>query len=193
MRACKRYSGIAVIRKIIYFLLLLPPGSIAGTNSISVNNADGVIIENMYTVNAKISYQLGKESRTALEHGIPLEFDIDFRIRKRRLWFWDQTLVNKTVTYRLEHQPLSGDYLVTRLDNGELEQFQNLEDVLKYVGEIRNFPLTDASSLEMNGSLYAQIKSHLNIEALPAPLRPLAYISTDWRLSSPWQTWEVKE
>lgn len=193
MRACKRYSGIAVIRKIIYFLLLLPPGSIAGTNSISVNNADGVIIENMYTVNAKISYQLGKESRTALEHGIPLEFDIDIRIRKRRLWFWDQTLVNKTVTYRLEHQPLSGDYLVTRLDNGELEQFQNLEDVLKYVGEIRNFPLTDASSLEMNGSLYAQIKSHLNIEALPAPLRPLAYISTDWRLSSPWQTWEVKE
>ncbi len=193
MRACKRYSGIAVIRKIIYFLLLLPPGSIAGTNSISVNNADGVIIENMYTVNAKISYQLGKESRTALEHGIPLEFDIDFRIRKRRLWFWDQTLVNKTVTYRLEHQPLSGDYLVTRLDNGELEQFQNLEDVLKYVGEIRNFPLTDASSLEMNGSLYAQIKSHLNIEALPAPLRPLAYISTDWRLSSPWQTWEIKE
>ena len=193
MRACKKYSGIAVIRKIIYFFLLLPQGSIAGTNSISVNNADGVIIENMYTVNAKISYQLGKESRTALEHGIPLEFDIDFRIRKRRLWFWDQTLVNKTVTYRLEHQPLSGDYLVTRLDNGELEQFQNLEDVLKYVGEIRNFPLTDASSLEMNGSLYAQIKSHLNIEALPAPLRPLAYISTDWRLSSPWQTWEVKE
>lgn len=193
MRACKKYSGIAVIRKIIYFLLLLPPGSIAGTNSISVNNADGVIIENMYTVNATISYQLGKESRTALEHGIPLEFDIDIRIRKRRLWFWDQTLVNKTVTYRLEHQPLSGDYLVTRLDNGELEQFQNLEDVLKYVGEIRNFPLTDASSLEMNGSLYAQIKSHLNIEALPAPLRPLAYISTDWRLSSPWQTWEVKE
>lgn len=193
MRACKKYSGIAVIRKIIYFFLLLPQGSIADTNSISVNNAEGVIIENMYTVNATISYQLGKESRTALEHGIPLEFDIDIRIRKRRLWFWDQTLVNKTVTYRLEHQPLSGDYLVTRLDNGELEQFQNLEDVLKYVGEIRNFPLTDASSLEINGSLYAQIKSHLNIEALPAPLRPLAYISTDWRLSSPWQTWEVKE
>jgi hypothetical protein len=193
MRACKKYSGIAVIRKIIYFFLLLPQGSIADTNSISVNNAEGVIIENMYTVNATISYQLGKESRTALEHGIPLEFDIDIRIRKRRLWFWDQTLVIKTVTYRLEHQPLSGDYLVTRLDNGELEQFQNLEDVLKYVGEIRNFPLTDASSLEINGSLYAQIKSHLNIEALPAPLRPLAYISTDWRLSSPWQTWEVKE
>jgi hypothetical protein len=82
---------------------------------------------------------------------------------------------------------------VTRLDDGELEQFQNLEDVLKYIGKIKNFPLTDTSLLERDGSLYAQIKSHLNIEALPAPLRPLAYISTEWRLSSPWQTWVIKE
>jgi hypothetical protein len=198
MHACKKYSGITVIRRIIYLyvsglILLLSQSSIAGINSISINNADGVIIENMYTVNAKISYQLGKESRNALEHGIPLEFDIDFRIKKRRLWLWDKTLVNKTITYRLEHQPLSGNYLVTRLDDGELEQFQNLEDVLKYIGKIKNFPLTDTSLLERDGSLYAQIKSHLNIEALPAPLRPLAYISTEWRLSSPWQTWVIKE
>jgi hypothetical protein len=199
MLACKKYSGTSAGRGIIHLyvwglmLLLLSNNSIGATNSISVENVDGVIIENMYTVNANISYLLGKESRNALEHGIPLEFDIDIRIRKHRPWLWDQTLVYKTITFRLEHQPLSGDYLVTRLNDGDLEQFQNLEDVLKYIGEIKNFPLTDTSMLKTGGNLYAQIKSHLNIEALPAPLRPLAYISTEWRLSSPWQSWVIKQ
>lgn len=198
MLACKKHSDITAARIIVHIfvlgiVLVLPQYSIADTNSISVINADGVIIENMYTVNANIAYQLGKESRKALEHGIPLEFDIDFRIMKHRPWLWDQTLINRTITYRLEHQPLSGDYLVTRLDDGELEQFQKLGDVLRYIGEIKNFPLAEAAILDSGENLYAQVKSHLNIESLPAPLRPLAYLSTEWQLSSPWQTWIVNK
>jgi hypothetical protein len=198
MPVYKKYSDIPASPGIIHIYILclvslLPYVVIAGTSSINVRNADGVITENMYTVNANISYQLGDENRNALEHGIPLEFDVEFRIRKRRPWLWDQTLISKTVTYRLEHQPLSGDYLATRLNDGELEQFQKLEDVLGYIGKINSFPLAEAAVLETGGSLYAQVKSRLNIETLPAPLRPLAYISAEWRLSSPWQTWIIKE
>ncbi len=198
MHVCKKYKDKSTGRGIIHIYVLIliflfSRSSIAGTNSIKIESADGVIIENMYSVNAKISYQLGKENRNALEHGIPLEFDIEFRIQKRRPWIWDQTLISRTITYRLEHQPLSGDYLVTRLNDGDLEQFQNLEDVLEYIGKIKNFPLIDTAILETGGIFYAQVKTHLNIEALPAPLRPLAYISSEWRLSSPWQIWMIKE
>lgn len=198
MLACKKHKNIPGDCKslhIFVFILifLLPHISIGGTNNINVISADGVINEDMYNVNAYISYQLGNESRNALEHGIPLEFDIVIRLKKPRLWLWDKTLVSRTITYRLEHQPLSGDYLVTRLNDGELEQFQKLDDVLRYIGEIKNFPLADAAMLKSGSNLYAQVKSHLNIEALPAPLRQLAYLSSEWRLSSPWQSWLVTE
>ena len=198
MHVCKKHNDITTGRGIIHtyvlvLIFLFTHSSIAGTNSIKIESADGVIIEDMYSVNANISYQLGKENRNALEHGIPLEFDIEFRIKKRRPWMWDQTLISRTITYRLEHQPLSGDYLVTRLDNGDLKQFQKLEDVLVYIGKIKNFPLIDTATLGTGGIFYAQVKTHLNIEALPAPLRPLAYISSEWRLSSPWQIWMIKE
>jgi hypothetical protein len=198
MHVCKKHNDMTTGRGFIHtyvlvLIFLFTHSSIAGTNSIKIESADGVIIEDMYSVNANISYQLGKENRNALEHGIPLEFDIEFRIKKRRPWMWDQTLISRTITYRLEHQPLSGDYLVTRLDNGDLEQFQNLEDVLVYIGKIKNFPLIDTATLGTGGIFYAQVKTHLNIEALPAPLRPLAYISSEWRLSSPWYTWMIKE
>jgi len=198
MLACKKHKnfpdGSKNIHIFVFILIfLLPHSSIGGTNNINIIRADGVVNENMYSVNAYISYQLGNESRNALEHGIPLEFDIIFRLKKPRLWLWDQTLVSRTITYRLEHQPLSGDYLVTRLNDGELEQFQKLDDVLRYIGEIKNFPLAETALLKSGEGLYAQVKSQLNIEALPAPLRPLAYISSEWRLSSPWQTWLVTE
>lgn len=198
MHVCKKHKDITTGRKIIHIYVLIliflfSRSSIAGTNNIKIESADGVIIENMYSVNANISYQLGEENRNALEHGIPLEFDIEFRIKKRRPWLWDQTLISRTITYRLEHQPLSGYFLVTRLNDGDLKQFQNLEDVLEYIGKIKNFPMIETATLETGGIFYAQVKSHLNIEALPAPLRPLAYISTEWRLSSPWQTWMIKE
>ena len=198
MHVCKKHKDITTGRKFIHIyvlllIFLLSPNSIAGTYSINIDSAGGEIIENMYNVNANITYQLGTENRDALEHGIPLEFDIDFRIKKYRPWIWDQTLITRTITYRLEHQPLSGDFLVTRLNDGDLEQFQNLEDVLEYIGKIKNFPLIDSAILETSGTFYAQVKIHLKIEALPAPLRPLAYISSEWRLSSPWQTWVIKE
>ena len=197
MRACKKHkhviSGREIIHRYVLFLIILfSHSSIADTNSIKIDSADGVIIEDMYSVNANISYQLGNESRKAIEHGVPLEFDIEFRIKKRRLWILDKTLISRTITFRLEHQPLSGDYLVTRLNSGELEQFQNLEDVLEYIGDIKNYPLLDIAVLGTGGIFYAQVKTHLNIEALPAPLRPLAYISAEWRLSSPWYTWIIE-
>jgi len=198
MHVCKKHKDITTGRKIIHIHVLLliflfSRSSIAATHGINIESADGVIIENMYSVNANISYQLGNENRNALEHGIPLEFDIEFRIKKHRPWFWDKILISKTITFRLEHQPLSRNFLVTRLNDGDLEQFQKLEDVLEYIGKIRNFPMIDSAILEPDGIFFAQVKIHLKIEALPAPLRPLAYISSEWRLSSPWQTWMIKE
>jgi hypothetical protein len=198
MHACKKHKDIIAGRMFIHIyvlplIILFAHSSIAGTYGIKIDSADGEIIENMYNVNANITYQLGIENRNALEHGVPLEFDIEFRIKKYRPWIWDQTLISRTITYRLEHQPLSGDFLVTRLNDGKLKQFQNLEDVLEYIGKIKNFPMIDSAILETGETFYAQVKIHLKIEALPAPLRPLAYLSSEWRLSSPWQTWVIQE
>jgi hypothetical protein len=35
------------------------------------------------------------------------------------------------------------------------------------------------------------IHAELDIEALPSPLRPLAYITPAWRLNSDWYSWSL--
>ena len=35
------------------------------------------------------------------------------------------------------------------------------------------------------------VRSSLDINALPAPLRPMALFSANWRLSSDWTQWQI--
>ena len=194
MHACKRTD------------LCIPPGSIltlvfilfftseicnAQVSGIEISHINGVVDNTMLMVDADITYHLSKKTRDALEHGIPLEFDIEFRIKKEREWIWDEVIMMKMISFRIEYQPLSGYYLVTQVNNGNRHQFRSLPEVLDFIGDINRFPLIGIDMIVPDNHYKAQIKAGLNTQALPAPLRPLAYISSDWKLSSRWQTWAI--
>ena len=38
-----------------------------------------------------------------------------------------------------------------------------------------------------------KMRTFLDIESLPAPMRPLAYISSDWQLDSDWVSWPLTQ
>lgn len=135
---------------------------------------------------------MSDETRTALEQGVELEFDIMFRVRKTLRWFRDPVITEKTLTFRVEHQPLSGQYLVTELDNGGLHQFRTLASALEFIGSIDDFPLVHTNMLSRQERYIAQVRAELNIQSLPPPLRPLAYLSSRWQLSSKWQNLDIQ-
>lgn len=192
MHACKKAEpGIAVygILFCVFCAILAPVNCAAQVSGITIDHINGSVNQTMVTINAAILYHLSKETRDALDHGVPLEFDIALRLKKHRKWIWDEVMIMKTLTYRIEQQPLSGYYLVTELDNRDLHQFHTLEEALEFIGTIHEYPLIGADMIAPGHRYVAQIKAELNIEALPAPLRPFAYISSQWHLTSPWQSW----
>jgi hypothetical protein len=162
---------------------------IAQMSGIRIEHFYTNIDHSMLTVDADISYHLSKETRDALEHGVPLEFDIEFRIKKERDWIWDEIIAEKMITFRVEHQPLSGHYLVIHTNSSRRYQFNNLQETLEFIGVIKNLPLIGIDMISPEKNYFAETRVALNIQALPAPLRPLAYISTQWQLSSAWHTW----
>jgi hypothetical protein len=196
MHACKRpdwkISSGSILGGvfILFFLSEIYAAQISG---IEINHINGVIDNTMLRIDADIAYHLSKETRDALEHGVPLEFDIEFRIKKEREWFWDEIIVTKMITFRVVYQPLSGHYLVTQTNTGRRHQFRNLPDVLDFIGDINRFPLIGIDMIVPDKNYIAEIRAGLNIQALPAPLRPLAYISSQWQLSSSWQSWAIEK
>lgn len=193
MHACKRSEihYMTVIKSSWLALLLFPAICSAQSSGIRIEHITGNIRQNMVTISTGINYVLSNETRKALEQGVELEFDVTFRVKRELRWFPDPVVTEKILAFRVEHQPLSGQYLVTELNNGKRHQFRTLASALEFIGSINEFPLVHTNMLSRQERYFAQIRAELNIQSLPPPLRPLAYLSSQWKLSSPWQNLEI--
>jgi hypothetical protein len=181
---------------LLYLVLLLvwPDNSVANVdNSIEIKHAGGEFVEENYLVSAIFKYHLGKEIQEALDHGIALQIDILLYAKQQRKWIWDTTIKSSTMSFRLEHHPLSGHYQVTNLDNYYRKHFQNLQSALDHIGLIKKYTLLERSKLNPDKIYIARIRARLNIQNLPAPLRLLAYVSSQWSLNCPWHEWIIQQ
>ncbi len=180
-------------------LFLLPLSSYAELNQAKPNN--GFIIENAelnlvgseYRLNTDIQFHFSKEALKALEHGIALQIDIEVQAKQTRKWLWDRKIRKKILSQRLEHHPLSDQYLITELNTGIKHHFQSFYGALEFLGSINNHPFLEIASLEQGKTYAALVRASLNTESLPTPLRLSAYVSPDWQLSSPWYKWTIQQ
>ncbi|MCK5432649.1 MAG: DUF4390 domain-containing protein [Gammaproteobacteria bacterium] len=183
-----------IVLSILVSLFLLPGLLYAELN-------DGFIVENAelnpgeteYSLNADIQFHFSKEALKALEHGIALQIDIEIQAKMARKWLWDKTIRRAALSQKLEHQPLSDQYLVTDLNTGIKRHFQSLQHALEFMGTINNHPFFELTALKQGKTYTAQVRARLNTESLPTPLRLSAYIVADWQLSSPWFKWTIQE
>ena len=197
MHVCKKYKETTgrslVLRMLVAFFLMQPLQGMTETQGINIRYVNGTMIDNNYLVNADIAFHFSDEVEKALTHGVPLQFDIGIKVKKHRRWLWDITIGDALLKYKLLYHPLSGYYIVTNLRNGERQQFRNLDNATGYLGILKNYPLITRNVFGFDaGKYYGLINVKLDIQSLPTPLRPLAYLSTQWRLSSPTYVWDIK-
>jgi len=189
----ERTRGRSVLFCLLAALLLWQPlPCIAATQGISIRDVNGRVIEDTYVINADIDYSFSAETEKALIHGVPLQFVTRITVKKLRHWLWDKTMGTVVYKFRLQYHPLSDYYVVTSMNDGERQQFKKLPDVTNFLGKVKNYPLVPRHVIAADtGEYYGQISVRLDIQSLPAPLRPLAYISTQWRLASPVYSWSI--
>jgi hypothetical protein len=173
-------------------LLILCSSACVQAGSVTIDFASSTLVDQSYSADAFIDYKFDDEVLTALAHGIPLQIDIFLRIKRSRNWLWDPVVRDETISYKLQRLALSDHYLLTNLNGENKEQFQYLDEALRTLGTISKHFLFDHSTIQSESSYIGFIKSELNIEALPPPLRPMAYFSPQWQVESKWYEWLVK-
>lgn len=146
---------------------------------------------NVYRLDAQIEYRLSDPALEALQNGVPLTIELEMEVLKRRPWLWDEKVYALTQRYRLEYHTLSRQYLVSNLNSGERRGFPTRSGALQFMGQLTNFPLLDRGLLTPDEHYDGGLRARLDIEALPAPLRLIAYFSDDWRLVSEWYIWPL--
>ncbi len=169
--------------------LLLPPSLHAGEFSIS--DVHTHLKDNVYLLDAHVEYRLSDEALGALANGVPLTLSIYIEIQRKRNWWLDATVANLEQRFRLQFHPLSHQYVLQNLNSGAFYAFQSLMAALEAMGTLSDFPLLDAQLIAKDERYEVMLQAELDIESLPSPLRPLAYITPAWRLNSEWYTWSL--
>jgi hypothetical protein len=173
--------------KIIYFILVCCSLSTPPAHAqLTIHSANVQLEENVYTLNSAIEYQFSQEVVEALHSGVALTFALTITIERERWYLWDETVANLKQRYQIKHFALGNRYQLTYLNTGIKESYPTLKLLLQSLGKIEHFPLLDKHLVKPDGKYWVNLQVNLDIEALPAPLRPLAYFSSEWRLTSGW-------
>lgn len=175
------------------FLVALVGMQAAGASrpGFSIEHASTSLRDGVYYVDADVDLNLSSESKEALENGVPLTIRYDMQVLRTRPWLWDPMVAALEARYTLELHALSKQYVVRNLNLGTTQSYASLASARAALGRLKDFPLVDANLLDQQADYHWRIRARLDIEALPAPLRPLAYLSALWRHDSDWYEWPL--
>ena len=132
--------------------------------------------------------QLSPALTDAVNHGIPLVFQMQAQIRRPR-WYWvDEALFTAHADRRLTYNALVRNYRVTEGQEGR--NFQNLQDALDYVARPVNWSVP-AGRLRSGEAVEVLARFRLDPAFLPKPFQVVSFGDRDWRLDSDWRTFRL--
>ena len=178
--------GSAVLLLGLYLL------SLVALADFTVREATARLDQGVIRVDALIDLPLSDTALEALDNGVPLTVVIETRVESEDAWFWERALEKRKLHYELRYHPLAGLYSVTDLGRGILERFATREAALVKLGEIHDIEVVASARLEADVDYEMALRAYLDIESLPLPLRPLAYIYPSWHLSTGWSRWQLR-
>ena len=178
-------------RKFLLALLLLPTLIWAESPGIRTIAVETHTDEAVYLLDADIRFQFGNEIIEAIESGVPITFVLEIEVEQQRWWAWNKLVAALSQRFVLQYHALSRQYLIINLNTGVQVSHYTRTGAELALGTIGRLPLIDRTLIEPGTSYRARLRTRLDIEALPSPLRPWAYFSTGWRLTSEWFEWSL--
>lgn len=174
-----------------YRLLLLSLLFVCGkswADEFVIHNAELVLSEKVYQLNARMEFEFSKDVMQAIENGVPLVIATEIEFLEPRSYIWDKELATLEQRYQLQFHALSEQYIVRNLNSGAQYTFFTLTAALQKIGHIDHLPILDEKLLakKQEDNYYARIRAHLSFDNLPVPLKLNALISRSWWLGSEW-------
>lgn len=158
---------------------------------LQIKDVEVRLVDDNYVLLAGIDYQLGFKVHEALQSGVPLFWNISIKVWQHHRFFWDQTIIDKTVRYRIQYHALLNMYRIRNEQDGKMENFSTLVSALDAMSLSYGLNLIDQSELQKEERYFVGLKVFLDRDALPLPLRPMAYINPQWYSTSDWKIWPL--
>ena len=184
-----RRSGHLFIATLLLMLTTLCSAS--ESSGITISSASLEQQGKAFLLNAKINYRLSPETIDALSNGITIVLNVKFSTIEQRRWLWDKHSYTLILPYQIKYHTFAETYQVTDLTTLHQQNFSSLSAAIDALGSLDEIPLHQLSAKNVERHT-GTISAHLNIEALPLPMRPMAYLTPAWHLNSDTFEWPLK-
>ena len=150
------------------------------------------LVDDTYLMNAKVEYRFSENVLEALQNGVPITLEMHVQIRREGAWVWTKDLLDFRSRFQIRYHALASVYQVLDLRSGNQQNFATQRSALDALGNILDLPLVSSADMEPGETYILAVRTKLDIESLPLPLRPAAYVTPSWRLNSEWSTWHLE-
>lgn len=158
----------------------------------TVRSVETSLVDGVYTLSAQIKYNFSDAAIEALENGVPLIVLIKIEVERERSWWLNKEIAELEQGYLLLYHALTEKYIINNLNSGAQDNYDSLHAAVSALGKLESLPILDANLTNKNARYLVRLHTYLDLEALPAPMRPMAYISAQWRLESEWYEWPLQ-
>ena len=150
------------------------------------------LVDGTWYLDAYVNYEFSDTALDALENGVPLILDVKVEILRERPWLWKERVLKRRLRYLIRYHALASLYQIENLGSGTRLNFATRDAAIRTLGEVLELPLIEDAALKRGAAHEIRMRAKLDIESLPLPLRPLAYLSPAWHLSSGWKSWRMQ-
>ena len=173
---------------VLWMSLLFSSSMMAADNSLIIKTAEINSQFEAYFLNADFDLSFSDELDEAIRKGIPINFIIEFELKKPRRYWLDEEVAKKTKEIVLSYHALSRQFILTESEN-RLIAFDNLTQAKNELKKIKNWRVFDKSQLDNteNYSAYLQVK--LDQTKLPKQLQVDITTNQEWQLASKQFQW----
>jgi hypothetical protein len=182
----KHFSSQSLVA-LLMLILLCSDQLMAGTQDFAGQDLALVQDDVSLLLKGDISFNFSKAALEALDNGLPLAVETEINIKPANKWYWQKSLVSYNYKLEIQYHDLSQKYLVKGFSDDYPRAFHTQSSALAALGHVEDLPLIELSLLQAEDSYVVNIRSALDSESLPIPLRPLTYLSDDWRMKSEWK------
>ena len=179
----------AFLTRILLMLACLAAGALRAEEP-EVLAANLRAVEDGLVLDADFAFELTPRLAEVVAGGVPLYFNVEFELGRRRWYWFDEKAASRKLQLRLSYHPLSRQY---RLATGPLQQnYSSLEDALGVLRRVRGWLVVDRSVGFYNADYQAAVRLRLDTTLLPKPFQVSALTARDLHLETPWKRFIVR-
>jgi len=159
-------------------------------DEIEVREAGLRAVEDGLLLDADFSFELTPRLADVVSNGIPLYFQVEFELSRRRWYWFDDNAASARLQLRLSYHALSRHY---RLSTGLLQQnFPSLEEALNVLKRVRSWLVVDRTVGFSDSDYDAAVRMRLDTNLLPKPFQLSALTSRELQMESAWKRFTVR-